>query len=701
MFLFSLENVSKSFRSERASFTAVKNVSLELPSTGLISIVGKSGCGKSTLLNLISGIEKPSKGLIKYKSKNLNKFSKRRLAKYHLQDISMVFQHYNLIEDLSVLENIALPLLIGGKRKSLANKKARDYLKRFSLEQLEKQKISTLSGGEKQRVAIIRSLITNPAALLCDEPTGALDEKNSLLVMDELKKISKTKLVLVVSHNKELVDKYSDRILSMNDGEIISDEIRTIFPEPVKEKESKVRHSSGWANLFVKSLFKKNVFKELFSFVSLTIGFISIFIGIGFIEGSEASQKHALERNLELGFATVSETSYFSVTNSPLQFKKNVRPTTLLIDEYLDEIHSIKICPNTSYFFSRFPRGYFLDEQIDGFEMVPLLDEFVDNNTVYPRIAGDFSSKDLTNVIVNKEFLKLISVDQDAYQNIKISIEYETPLTIYTNDEESPFIKDNFSYRFSLKIIDVIDEFSFMNSPKIYYSYNALCDYLKKESLPEISSYLGKTTTAFDYIEESKDDSPESSYSSFVFLKDLSEYQRFFSIIQKNIDNEEILQIDSKVYSISDSYKTFISSFKDALIFFLVIGGVGVLFILGMISLSNFLENKKQSAILTCLGAKNNHISYIYLQYNLLISIFAFIAAVLFSFLIQNSLNSIINNKFGLTNLISIPIENYFGLRYGLFLLVFSIAILCTVLFTILPILAYKNFSISNELRDE
>ena len=487
----------------------------------------------------------------------------------------------------------------------------------------------------------------------------------------------------------------------MNDGEIISDEIKTIFPEPVKEKESKVRHSSGWANLFVKTLFKKNVFKELFSFISLTIGFISIFIGIGFIEGSEASQKHALERNLELGFATVSETSYFSVTNSPLQFKKNVRPTTLLIDEYLDEIHSIQICPNTSYFFSRFPRGYFLDEQIDGFEMVPLLDEFVDNNAVYPRIAGDFSSKDLTNVIVNKEFLKLISVDQDAYQNIKINIEYKTPLTIYTNDEETPFIKDNFSYRFSLKIIDVIDEFSFMNSPKIYYSYNALCDYLKKESLPEISLYLGKTTTVFDYIEESKDDSPESSYSSFVFLKDLSEYERLFSIIQKNIDNEEILQIDSKVYSISDSYKTFISSFKDALIFFLVIGGVGVLFILGMISLSNFLENKKQSAILTCLGAKNNHISYIYLQYNLLISIFAFIAAVLFSFLIQNSLNSIISNQFGLTNLISIPIENYFGLRYGLFLLVFSIAILCTVLFTILPILAYKNFSISNELRDE
>ena len=699
--MFKLENVTKTFKVDKKSFDAVSHVSLTFPSSGLVSIVGKSGCGKSTLLNMLIGIEKPSRGFIQFEGKKLSSFSKHQLSNYRLKDISMIYQHYNLLEDLSVEENIVLPLLMRGESKAKAYKEVKNLLKQFKLDYLVKQNVRTLSGGEKQRIAILRALITNPKVILCDEPTGALDEKNSLLIMEELKRISETKLVIMVSHNIDLVKKYSDRIIELKDGVVVYDKEQKSKINKVKSENKKIKYKHNWIGYLIRQLFKRNKFKLFFSFLSLLVGFISIFVGIGFIYGSENSQKEALERNLQIGYSTISETSYYSVTNSPLKFKKNIRPDTMLIDEYLGTFENIQIRPNTNYFFSPYPTAHFKDEEIKNFEMVPLLTEFVDNNSVYPRIAGDFSSNSLTNVIVNQEFLKTISLSKNDAIGEEILINFETSITYHTGDENEPFINDNFGYKFKLKIIEVVDEFSFMNSPKIYYSYDALERMLKNEFLVKISHYRGYNVSVFDYINESKEDSPESSYSSFLFLKNLDDCSDFFTVIKNTTENEDRLQIESTVYSISESYQTFISSFKDALLFFLIIGFVGVLFILGMISLSNFLENKKQSAILTCLGARNKSISSIYLTYNSIITLTSLVFAFLISILSQSSLNSLINSKFGLDNLISIPISTFLGIPFGFIIIVLLVALISTFLFTVLPILAYKNFSISEELRDE
>lgn len=697
MFLFTLDHISKTFKSQKTSFTAVDDVSLTLPAKGLISIVGKTGCGKSTLLNLIIGIEKPSKGTIYFVDKKLSNFSKRQLSKYRLCEVSMIYQHYNLLNDLTMVENVAMPQLIRGVSKKDAYEQAKQLIKRFVLEESITQNVSTLSGGEKQRVAIMRALITNPKVILCDEPTGALDEKNSQQIMDELKNISKEKLVLMVSHNMGLVRKYSDRIIEMKDGKIEHDKTVNLDQSFIEYHNQKIHYKNRWTFLLIKQLFKKNVFKGVFSFVSLVVGFISVFLGIGFISGSEKSQNDALKRNLAIGNATVSETSYYSISNSPLEFKKNVRPKSEVIDEYFVDLQNVRILPNTNYFFSPFPNGYFRNEQIKNFEMVPLLNTFIENNSVYPRIAGDFSSNSLTNILVNNEFLNEIKLSKNDAINSDFSISYETSITHYTNDDEKPFITDKFSYNLTLKIIDVIDEFSFMNSPKVYYSYEALFDVLKNESLVNISQFKGTNISVADYIEFSKDDSPECSYSSFVFLESVDEYEKLSKIIEKTSQNKDLLQVESKAYSIGESYRQFISSFKDALIFFLCIGSAGVLFILGMVSLSNFLENKKQSAILTCLGAKTKSISSIYLTYNSILTTIGFLFGFVASFALQNIINNIITKRFGLTNLIDVPFNSFLGLP----LIVFFVSLLFTFLFTILPILAYKSFSISGELRDE
>lgn len=701
MFLFSLEHISKTFKNNRTSFTAVNDVTLMLPAKGLVSIVGKSGCGKSTLLNLLIGIEKPSKGKIYFINQSIVRWSKKQLSKYRLRDISMVYQHYNLLDDLPVIENIALPLMIQGRSKKSSFNAAETMLQSFGMERLKTQIVGTLSGGEKQRISIMRALITHPKAILCDEPTGALDEKNSQQIMDELKKISKGKLVLMVSHNMSLVKQYSDRIIEMNDGKIANDKTINLDQTFVENEHQKIRYKHKWAFSLIKQLFKKNVFKGIFSFISLVVGFISLFVGIGFISGSEKSQKEALKRNLATGCATISETSYYSIANSPLEFKKNIRPNTEIVDAYLDSLEYYQILPNTNYFFSAYPSGYFKNNQIKNFEMVPLLNSFIEQNDVYPGIAGDFIGNFLTNVIVNNEFLKEINLSKKEALGSDFSISYETSITLYTNDEEKPFINDQFSYNLKLKIIDIVDEFSFMNSPKIYYSYDALSEFLKSETLTNISQYQGENISVLDYIEKSKDDSPESSYSSFIFLEDISTSEKLYEIINQTSEKKDAIQIESKAYTIGESYKQFISSFKDALVFFLAIGTIGVLFILGMISLSNFLENKKQSAILTCLGAKTNSISLIYLAYNSIITVLSFLVGFTISFALQNILNKIVHLKFGLTGLISIPINSFLGIKFGLVFTTLFGSLFCTFLFTILPIVAYKNFSISGELRDE
>lgn len=700
MFLFTLTNLTKKFRSNKKDFTVVDHVSLKLPTSGLVSIVGKSGCGKSTLLNMIMGIEKPSSGSIYFKNLNIRRFSKRKLSLYRLKNISMIYQHYNLVEDLNVLQNVAIPLLMSGKTKE-GYESAKSLLKKFNLDDLTYRKIDFLSGGEKQRISILRALITNPDVILCDEPTGALDEKNSLMIMEELKKISNTKLVLMVSHNTNLVERFSDRIITMKSGKVVEDKAINETNNSNERKYKKIKYNHRWIKHLILNLFKRNKFKLFFSFVSLVIGLLSVFVGVGFIDGSKRSQQDALIHNLSIGYSTVSETTYYSLSNSPLQFKKNVRPETSLVDEYFSDLDSVQICPNFNYVFTPFPTCTFNGQQIDNFEMVPLLESFVRENFVYPEIAGDFNKNSLENIIVNNQFLEMISIDKKIAIGQSISIQYETNLSCHTFDLEHPLIYDDFSYSLKLNIVDVVDEFSFMNSPKIYYCYDALESWLKNNLLFKISQFKGENVSVYDFVSDSKSDSAECSYSSFSLLKNLNDYETYYSIIKETTVNEKPLQIESKVYTISDSYNTFISSFKDALIFFLIIGFIGVLFILGMISLSNFLENKKQSAILTCLGARTSSISLTFLFYNLIISLSAFALSFGLSFLCISSLNLLIQNNFGLSNLITNCLDIKFSFPFGFLAVSLAVVILSTVLFTLIPIFAYKNFSISEELRDE
>ena len=221
MELIKLSHVSRKYSlKDNKQKIALDNVSLSFDK-GLIAIIGKSGSGKSTLINMLSLLDDPTNGVVYFKNENINKWSNKRKNNYRNKDIGIVFQNYHLLEEYTALFNIILPALIGGKSKKEAEKIAKELAKSLNFnESLLSHRCSDLSGGEKERVAILRAIINNPKVIIADEPTGALDSKNSIDVMNLLKQISKDKLVIMVSHNLSLVKKYADDIISIKDGKI-------------------------------------------------------------------------------------------------------------------------------------------------------------------------------------------------------------------------------------------------------------------------------------------------------------------------------------------------------------------------------------------------------------------------------------------------------------------------------------------------
>lgn len=223
MEMIELKNITKRFIVEKKSFYVLKDVSLTLSNHGFIVIEGASGSGKSTLLKILAGLLLPTSGKYFYRGSSLYN-NKYQLANFRNQEVGMLFQNYQLVSSLTPLENVAFPLLIRRRTLKEAKEQATILFKRFHLEHKMESPIDTLSGGEKQRVAFLRALIVNPSFLLCDEPTGALDEENALLLLETLKETSKEKLVIVVTHNPMIFPLYGDKRYILKEGELYEDE---------------------------------------------------------------------------------------------------------------------------------------------------------------------------------------------------------------------------------------------------------------------------------------------------------------------------------------------------------------------------------------------------------------------------------------------------------------------------------------------
>ena len=222
--IIKLSNIGKGFKAGERSFDVLTSIDFQIKKRETIAIVGASGIGKSTLLHIIGTLEKPDTGELWFNGNDVLKYSSAQLAKFRNEKIGFVFQFHHLLPEFTAMENVMMPMLIGGRDKVFAEDAAEMILKRVGLEHRLLNKAATLSGGEQQRVAIARAIVQKPVVLLADEPTGNLDRKNSEQVhelMDELnKEFGMT--TIVVTHNVALAQ-FMDKRVSLLEGKLISD----------------------------------------------------------------------------------------------------------------------------------------------------------------------------------------------------------------------------------------------------------------------------------------------------------------------------------------------------------------------------------------------------------------------------------------------------------------------------------------------
>lgn len=276
--MLELKNIVKKYNTGGSEVEVLKSVNIHFRENEFVSILGASGSGKTTLLNIIGGLDKYTSGDMALMGRSTKEFKDRDWDSYRNGTIGFVFQSYNLISHLSVIENVKLALSISGQSNAENDEKAKKVLEDVGLAEHLYKKPNQLSGGQMQRVAIARALVTDPKIILADEPTGALDSKTSVQIMELIKEISKTKLVIMVTHNPELAKEYSDRIIRVKDGEIQEDTNPYVTSEVVDNgfslKKTAMAFSSAIKSSFKNLLTKK--FRTLMTVVASSIGIISI-----------------------------------------------------------------------------------------------------------------------------------------------------------------------------------------------------------------------------------------------------------------------------------------------------------------------------------------------------------------------------------------------------------------------------------------
>ncbi|MCH5348666.1 MAG: ABC transporter ATP-binding protein/permease, partial [Oscillospiraceae bacterium] len=286
--MLELKNIKKDYPAGDGMVYALKGISLQFRENDFVSILGPSGCGKTTMLNIIGGLDQYTDGDLVINGRSTKNFRDRDWDAYRNYSVGFVFQSYNLIPHQTVLQNVEIALALSGVSKAERRKRAKEALERVGLASQLSKRPSEMSGGQMQRVAIARAIVNDPDIILADEPTGALDTETSVQVMDILKEISKDRLVIMVTHNPELAEKYSTRIIRMLDGEITSDTNPLaegeVEKEQVREKEKaaaaenskKPSMSFGTSfGLSLKNLFTKKGRTALTSFAG-SIGIIGI-----------------------------------------------------------------------------------------------------------------------------------------------------------------------------------------------------------------------------------------------------------------------------------------------------------------------------------------------------------------------------------------------------------------------------------------
>lgn len=406
--MLQLKNITKDYKVGDEKVHALKGVSIDFRESEFVSILGQSGCGKTTLLNIIGGLDRYTEGDLIIGGKSTKEFKNADWDTYRNHSIGFVFQSYNLIPHQTVLANVELALTLSGVSKTERRQRAKDALIKVGLGDQLKKKPNQMSGGQMQRVAIARALVNEPDILLADEPTGALDSETSIQIMELLKEISKDKLIIMVTHNPELAEKYSNRIIRLLDGRVVDDTNpydRNVV-EPIEKKkagkEKKIKKPSmsyfTALSLSLNNLMTKKGRTFMTSFAG-SIGIIGIALILSISSGAQLYIKSVEEETLA---------SY------PIAIERNAMDMSSMMTSMMKD--------NTS------------DGNDDG---------KVHSNNIMGSMVNTMLTQLKSNDLKSfKTYLENDGKEINAYVS-DIKYGYSTPLNIFRNDKDKGIIQVN------------------------------------------------------------------------------------------------------------------------------------------------------------------------------------------------------------------------------------------------------------------
>lgn len=594
-----LKNISKQY--EGCKEKTLNNINITFPEKGMYAILGNSGCGKSTLLNIIAGLDSPSSGSVLLDGCDITKLRGKKLNYYHGKYLGFVYQNYNLINYLNVVDNIELINKNNNLEKLLMTLKLSDKKKR---------QVKDLSGGERQRVAIARALSNNPHILLCDEPTGALDTKTSNEIMNLLKDISTKILVIVVTHNNDLAKSYADHIIYMKDGNIQFDNNKKIKNSKVNfipEKHCILK--TKILNIITKNILSKYK-RNILSIIAFSIGLISLALVLGISSGFNKSIEYEEKNSLSKYPIYISETS----ANMDDAFKEIFATEENLKDDY--------IYSTTSEHKNKLTKEYIKN--------LNTINEFL-NYRIMTYLIDD--------KIINTSSSSIAELNVIYGRNIE------------NKNECLLFVNNNKIESFVLNSIGLTDNqyhYSEVLNKKIKIAKNEI--EIVGIVSPKEDSFF-ESMNGFFLINSNFEN--EIPISIMLYPRDYESKKSILDHLNKNPD----IQYTDYSTTIKNVSKTIINGVSIVLICFSVIALIVSTIMIGIIAYISVIERIKEIGLLKSLGVSNLYIKIIFIGESVILGIIASLISLGITKVISISINKIFYNLTGMKDIILVNLS--------------------------------------------
>lgn len=653
--MLTLKNIKKIY--EQSDEAVLDDINLTFNRDEFVSILGCSGAGKSTLLNIIGGLDCKTSGKLLINGKDIYKYSDSNLDYYRKNNVGFIFQNYNLIEHLTVYENVMLPLLLTNYKNK--HKRVLKMLDKVGLKDKKDSKICDLSGGQKQRVAISRALINNPDIILADEPTGALDYKTGYEIMNLIKKLSKNKLVIMVTHNKVLAKKYSSRIIYLDKGRVISD------TNPSKKKKIYFNMKYNGRNLSIKNalLYSIKTIKAkrksfLLTSLASSIGLILVALIISVSNGLK-KEMNLYEKNV-LSSVPIIIPSVKTKISDKSKIPKNklysydykeeskINPINEDFVKYINKMKTKLSCDinySRNLKFNILTEDYNLLDNVE-FSQMPSI-KYIKKN--YTLLAGSYPKNKNELMLVADQKNRIDKNILDALKfngDVNVSDIFKKKMKLIFNDDfyikkdNVYFINKNFENVYkeknnvALKIVGIIrlikdEEESYKNDlanekSSLAYLSNLADDVINKNINSDIISDINKNDNIMveginraEGVLKKKLGGDKTPDLIYIYPKDYTSKNLIIKYINKyNKNKKESKKVTYINYSKKniDASKQMINIISMVLILFSSISLICTSIMIGIITYISVNNRTKEIGILRSIGASKKEVAMIFLS---------------------------------------------------------------------------------------